>query len=465
MLWYNYVDPLDIHYDPDKALVYLLPLSVVIQQLYGLSDITLEIPDFYHIRTLEQACAQIAASKTNIATVNLTLATNILHKINIAAKHALKFFPTSHIYDRTQKPADLVTIFKFMSEQIMSLGIYLSVARSAGIPVNINLDFFHRSIDRFLLMGSVISKDFLETLSSPRVHYEQFTNTPNSKFFGLITTTQASWKEEIDINVHLRQYIQMGTETGNSFVHLDEKMTGYLLSKAVQTKDDPVGNWLAKELDRILLKKGPAIDSENELSVFATAFRGYRWMIQKRRDEAEVQKFLLMLRRVLFNCNKLAMETVERFMYKVIGDFFLADVIKPDPEKGRKDAHRKLESIHFKAVVDAEASFVEPVREEVDTTFAKIVQYTRSQLPFARPDQIFSLAKEMYYSEDRMAYAERATDIMLVPYVNSTGAKQNPVRRSKSSGRKETDLLRKVKKTTSTKRPDKKARLTPIVGR
>lgn len=420
------------------------------------------MPDFYQIRTLEQACAQAAASQTNIATVNLAVATNHLRKVNIAATHALKFFPTSKIYDPTQKPADLVVVLNFMSEQIIALGVYLSVVRSAGIPVNINLSFFHQCMDRLILMGCVISKDF-HCLSDARVHFEQFQNTPISYFFGLIATNQPFWQEEFDTNISLREYFRIGMETGKTLASLDETMTQYLISKAVQTKDDPVGEWLAKELDRILNQKGPTIDPDNELSVFAMAFRGYRWLIQKRKDDIGVQKLIFTLRKVLFNCNNLGVETVEGYLYKVIGQFFAADVNKPSPEKSRKDAHRKVERVHFKAVVEVEMANVEPVREEMDKTFARILRYARSQLPFGRPEQIFTFAKQMYYSEDRMAFAERATEIVLVPYVNSTGAKQNPLRRTKSDGGKLKDPLKRVKKTNGLKRKDEKARFAPIV--
>jgi len=344
----------------------------------------------------------------------------------------------------------------------MALGMYLSVVRSAGIPVNINLSFFHQSMDRLILMGCVISKDF-HCLSDARVHFEQFQNTPISYSFGLIATNQPFWQEEFDTNVSLRGYFRIGAETGKTLVSLNETMTQYLLSKAVQTKDDPVGEWLAKELDRILNRKSPTIDSDNELSVFATAFRGYRWLIQKRKDDIGVQTFIFTLKKILFNCDNLAIETVERIMYKVIGQFFAADVNKPGPEKSRKNAQRKVEEVHFKAVVESEMANVEPVREEFDKTFARIVRYARSQLPFGRPEQIFTLAKQMYYSEDRLAFAERANKIILVPYVNSTGAKQNLVRRVKSDGGKWKDPLKGVKKRNRLKRKDKRARFAPIV--
>ena len=412
---------------------------------------------------LDEACIKAAALKSNIIDHNLTVATGLMRKINIAAKHAFKFFPTPKVFDRSQKQSDLVVILKFMSEQIMSLSMYLVVARSSGIPVNIDLDFFHRSIDRLLLMGSVISKDF-HLLYEPRVHVDTIRDTPLAKFFGLLNTNAPCWKDEVDTNMVLRQYLRIGTEAGKSLVALDEKMTAYILSKAVQTGEDPVGLWFARELDRILLKKGPAVDPDNELSVFAMAFRGYRWLIIEKMDELKVRKFLRTMAMLLANRNDVPNETVTRFMYKIVGQYFVEDVAKPETERKKMEASRKLESVHFKAVVEAEVAYVPPqAREEVDMTFTKIVRYARSRLPFGTPEMIFTLAKQMYYSDQRNLYAEQAlaTEIMLVPYVNSTGAKQIPPRKSSLKGRKAEDLLRKVKKTKGTKRKDSKARFGP----
>ena len=412
---------------------------------------------------LDEACIKAAALKSNIIDHNLTAATGLMRKINIAAKHASKFFPTPKTFDRTQNQTDLVVILKFISEQIMSLSMYLVVARSSGIPVNINLDFFHRSIDRLLLMGSVISKDF-HLLYEPRVHFDTVRDTPLAKFFGLLNTNAPCWKDEVDTNMVLRQYVRIGTEAGKSLVALDEKMTAYILSKAVQTGEDPVGLWFARELDRILMKKGPAIDPDNELSVFAMAFRGYRWLMIEKMSEPKVRKFVGTMGMLLANQNDVPKETLARFMYKIVGQYFIGDVAKPETERKKMEARRELESIHFKAVVEAEAAYVPPqVREEVDTTFTKIVRYARSRLPFGTPQMIFTLAKQMYYSDQRSLYAEQAlaTEVMLVPYVNSTGAKQSPAKKSKSKGRKAEDLLRKVKKTRDTKRKDSKVRSFP----
>jgi hypothetical protein len=412
---------------------------------------------------LDGACIQAAALKSNIIDHNLAVATGLMRKINIAAKHASKFFPTPNTFDRTHKQTDLIEILKFMSEQIMSLSMYLVVARSSGIPVNINLDYFHRSIDRLLLMGSVISKDF-HLLYEPRAHFDTIRDTPLAKFFGLLNTNAPCWKDEVDTNLVLRQYVRIGTEAGKSLVALDEKMTAYILSKAVQTGENPVGLWFARELDRILMKKGPAVDPDNELSVFAMAFRGYRWLIIEKINAPKVRKFLGTMGMLLANQNEVPKETLARFMYKIVGQYFVEDVAKPETEMKKIEARRKLESIHFKAVVEAEVAYVPPqVREEVDTTFTKIVRYARSRLPFGTPEMIFILAKQMYYSDQRSLYAKQAlaTEIILVPYVNATGAKQSPVRKSKPKGRKEEDLLRKVKRTTETKRKDGKVRFIP----
>ena len=345
----------------------------------------------------------------------------------------------------------------------MSLGIYLVVARSSGVPVNINLDFFHQSIDRLLLMGSVISKDF-QLLYEPRAHFDTVRDTPLSKFFGLLNTNAQCWKDEVDTNTVLRQYVRIGTEAGKSLVALDENMTAYILSKAVQTGEDPVGRWFARELDRILMRKGPAIDPDNELSVFAMAFRGYRWLIIEKMDEPKVKKFLRTVGMLLLNQNDLPGDTVERIIYRVVGQYFVEDVNKPETERKGMETRRKLESIHFKAVVETEVAYVPPqVRDEVDTTFAKIVRYARSRLPFGTPEMIFTLAKQMYYSDQRSLYAEqaRATEIMLVPYVNSTGSKQSPARNSKAKGQKAEALLRKVKKSKDAKRKDSRVRFVP----
>lgn len=387
-----------------------------------------------------------------------------MKKINIAVLRAQKLFPKPGVYDKSEKPAELIVILKFISEQIHSLGTYLCISRSAGIPVNFKLGFFHRTIDRLLLLGSLICKDF-HLLSGPRDHYESFKDDPASRFFGLLDTNHSFWSEGIDINVVLRDYVKTGTEAGKSLVALDGMLTGYIHAKAASTGNDALGRWFAKEFERALFKKSSSIDPENELAVFAMAFKGYSWMMIEKKGEVSVQKFVRTLRGLLANDNCLSMEVVERSMYQVIGNYFVRAVAKSDEERKKLETNRKLEMINFKVIIESEVSRTrDPVREQGSSKFANIVRLARRKLPFAKPHKIFALAEKMYYSPYRDFYVQQAlsTKRMLVQRVNSGGAKQNPVRHGKLKGGKPVDLLRRVQKTGGTKRKDDKVRFAQL---
>lgn len=347
------------------------------------------------------------------------------------------------------------------------LSTHLTVARSAGIPVNIGLDYFHGLMDRLLLLGSVITKD-IQYLYEPRAHYDNIRDIRGSKFFGLIATNLPHWKDEVDVNNLLCQYIKAGQNAGKALVYLDQQMTGFLLSGAVETKDDPVGNWLARELDRILLKKGPAIEPDHELSVFAMAYRGYRWLVNVRKNEPGVRKFLNVMWNLQRNPNRMNTETVDRLMYKVIGQSNREECFTSRPLGPKRMATRTADIANFRAIVEAAVEYVDSdTRKEVESVFAKIVRFARCKLPYGTPEQIFTLAKRMYYSEDINLFVEqqpvaRGSEVLLIPYVTPAGAKQNPVHHSKAKGGKPLDMLRKVKKTTGIKRKDKIARSVAV---
>jgi hypothetical protein len=286
---------------------------------------------------------------------------------------------------------------------------------------------------------------------------------PMTKLFGLIVTNSATWRDELDNNPILREYLRAGREAANTLVSIDNQMTAHISSKAVQIKNDPLGYWLAKELDRIIARKGPSVDSVNEFAVFDLAFRGYRWLLStnNRIQDPTIQRFLKSLAQCMDDPVGSPSPESEVALYRCIGNFYREEVDRHDTTTSSVAQGAEIQK--FCERVDIACAVEANVPDEPhDTRFTEIVKFAREKNPCGSAHRLFHVAKNIYRSVDRdlfgiQSYANVSKTIEKVQYAR---AKCEHRRRSKEKAGKGKEDLHKVTKSFGMKRVEKTVRFS-----
>ena len=284
-------------------------------------------------------------------------------------------------------------------------------------------------------------------------------------------------REEFRNNHAFREYLKWGGKAATALESLDQLMTNIISQISNRPKsdantsgplrEDKTEKWLEQELIRFLERRAPAIDPENELAVVAMAVRGYQYL----KTDPDAQDFIKCMARITENEDKKRTpENVTRVMYRLIGRYSRDTNQNLYPHRELRLVKRTSDLRELAVIVEEEVGLNQlEFHDDVDATFTETVRFCRSKLPYGRPEQVFALAKRLYFSADRTLFdevdlMEDASKILLVPDVSSTGAKQNPLNKSKLSGGKPKDPLKRVKEIVKTKNRSRKERLTPVMN-
>ena len=129
-------------------------------------------------------------------------------------------------------------ILSYISRRLMALGTHLTTVCSSGINVNADLHWFHRTVDRLILVGSVL------TAHCPRIDFDHhhlhcFDDIPNSASYRVVDVT-GRWMEQIARNWRFHQCMIKAVQAARHLEMLDQRMTKYLLRQIGERHDDRV---------------------------------------------------------------------------------------------------------------------------------------------------------------------------------------------------------------------------------
>jgi len=392
-----------------------------------------------------------SSGSSNLAFLNLHLATVTFRRIVVAAQHIRHFFPGDYIFDPSPIPkcAELTIILAFISQQILLLSLYLSVAKVSKLPVNNSLSHFHWYIDRLLLMGHLLAADS-RILNQPRIHYSTPRVLTPSKFFGLISTKRSDWKERSQ-TVEFHDYLKAGQEAGHALQYLDNQMTGYIVRKSREIENNPIGRWLAKELDKIVHGKQAAVAPDHEFAVFALAFNGFRELLTNRQGEQGVEKFRAFMKMTHVDPRGLSPDQVSQLRYRIIGRFYRDELMRCDPPSAEKTAKWKSALNDYRITVERLVGIVEEDSStEIDGPFAEAVRFVRFKMPYVTPYTVLEIANWLCESKEDCIWFYESQRFAKMRREKAIGSPLTP---SSARGKKEyqKDVLHKVKKTTMTK--------------
>ena len=408
----------------------------------------------------------------------LQKATDVCEKIYTAAVEATLFFPGNCIFkkDPATAKAELTVILDFVSRQLFILMGNLACVHAVHFPIEKDLNLFQHILDRLILMTTILTRNF-SRVHTARLHYRTPADVPPAPSFSLLSTCQNAMMTHDEI---LETYVQAGLKVAAALFDLHEKMSSTLLNEATsaERKNDLIGSWLAKEMYRFASREGEPVDIVNEPALLMFAFWGYNDLRndRERQRRPNVKKFLSWLEDqvILVHNSRTNPSTthakprdtartkaLELMMYIGIGRFGRTNYRDrlPTTEQQKKDS---ANIDRFDQLV--EHTLARVGNKDLPNYFTGLVKRARETLPFARPEQILELAKEVYYTGnvalfDQAGKPKTSTPVKLIPRNTPIGERQNPNQRTRASGGKSKDVLRKVKERMVNKRYDKMVRL------
>jgi hypothetical protein len=408
----------------------------------------------------------VSNTPSNLVSLHLDIAIHLLKKINMAASYLPIFFPTKNTYvpSPPQHVASLSTIVYTISTLITSMSTHLSFLRTCGVPVNPNIEFFEQSIHRLILLTSMVTND-VDYLRAEHIHpkNKKSVNTIDHfdipRRYGLIDRNVTNWRRHLATNPALRDYLQVGRDTAQLLIRIDELMSEYLRNCGSQICGDWISGWLAKELNRILGRTGKLPDTQNEFAVIDFAWSEYQLLLERDNEsqkcgykDVRVERFCEDMKRVVYSGTW--SDELDEQMYKLVGQFY-QDRMRPDNTRVATTAETREANVqNFCVVVELAVGLAgPPVTEEPrNDQFTAIIKFMREKEPAASPNRIIAMAKRMYNGPERDLFGEQSSQNVSEAIEKVQAAQDKQERRRR---RMEKDRIHKVLERITRKRQGK----------
>jgi hypothetical protein len=359
----------------------------------------------------------------------MDMAIHLIQKMLVAVDLAMEYFDVRGLFRADYAgPASPPVIISFISSFIPILGLHLETARLGGFCVQTHLNFFHRILDRLMILTCPLSNDY------PDVSYSRWlfdcSRKPPEKNFGLMKSHKdICWKDQSEKHGRLNRYFKKAKKLGEALTALDKVISDYW-AKIHPPAVDTASAYLLIVMVQFLSRR-PLTDSnpnhlidlrKHEMATFCMAVKGYRMILAKDRkpeDQYNLDKKWYNMLNGLTSAEKRDPEAIRRAIYACCDQYYrnkgpnLASVA-PAVSQASKNRSKSHDVLHRTANHKVPQKITKEKKSDRkrNNGFAKVIEYARAVQPYSNAFRVLELAQDMCRLQDPHLHEKREAELV-----------------------------------------------------